>query len=513
MGWRSKVELFEIIRREYEFGECTISGVARKLGIHRRMVRDAIHNAIPPARKKPDRPHWKLTAFIPQIEAMLDGDRSAPRKQRHTAHRIWRRLKNENPDFAINERTIRRYVRRRRFALGVIGLDTCIPQSYPWGLEAQVDWYEAYADLKGDRTCLQVFEMRSMAGGASFHRAYPKATQQAFLEAHELAFSRFGGVFKRLRYDNLKSAVKKILQGHRREETARFVAFRSHWRFEALFCNPGKEHAHEKGGIEGEGGYFRRNHWVPVPQVQDLEELNEKLRVACYQDEQRKIAGHELTVGQAVIAEKEHLLCLPEEGFDLAEVSFPKVDGLGRSKVRCNFYSVPVRVGLEVQAKLYSTYVEIWHEGHCIAHHQRCYDRYQEILNLEHYLEPLERKPGALAGSKPLEQWRNQGRWPVTYDRIWELLMSRNGQSEGTRQMIKLLQLGKAYGYDVLQQAVESALQMGSCDISAVRYLINAEQLTRKPAEPIDVGPLSCYERPMPVMTDYDQLLATEVTP
>ena len=122
----------------------------------------------------------------------------------------------------------------------VLGLETCIPQSYPWGSEGQVDWYEAYADLGGERTCLQVFEMRSMAGGASFHRAYPRATQQAFLEGHELAFKRFGGVFKRLRYDNLKSAVKKILQGHRREETARFIAFRSHWRFEAVFCNPGK---------------------------------------------------------------------------------------------------------------------------------------------------------------------------------------------------------------------------------------------------------------------------------
>jgi transposase len=514
LDWRIKVELFESIRREYEFGEGTVRGVARKLGVHRRMVREAIRNAMPLARKKPDRPHKKLKGFIPQIEAMLEQDRSAPRKQRHTAHRIWQRLKNENPDIAISERTIRKYVRKRKLALGLLGRETCIPQSYPWGLEAQVDWYEAYADLAGERTHLQVFEMRSMAGGASFHRAYPRATQQAFLEAHELAFRRFGGVFKRLRYDNLKSAVKKILQGHRREETARFIAFRSHWRFEAVFCNPGKDHAHEKGGIEGEGGYFRRNHWVPVPQARDLEELNERLLIACYDDEHRKIAGHELTVGQAVLEEKQHLLPLPEEGFDLAEVSFPKVDGLGRAKVRCNFYSAPVRAGTEVQAKLYSTRLEIWHEGSCIAHHPRCYGRYQEILNLEHYLEPLERKPGALAGSKPLEQWRNQGRWPVTYDRIWEMLMNRNGQSEGTRQMIELLQLGKSHGYDLLRQAVESALEMGSCDISAVRYLITAEQLEREPAKPIDVGPLSCYERPQPVMTDYDQLLsAGEVMP
>jgi Mu transposase, C-terminal domain len=189
------------------------------------------------------------------------------------------------------------------------------------------------------------------------------------------------------------------------------------------------------------------------------------------------------------------------------------VDGLGRVKAGCNFYSAPARYGTQVEAKLYSTRLEIWHDGNRIAQHQRCYGRYQEILNLEHYLEPLERKPGALAGSKPLEQWRNQGRWSTTYDRIWELLMSRHGHAEGTRQMIELLRLGKTNGYDTLRRAVESALEMGSCDVSAVRYLMSAVQLMRKPVEPIDVGPLSCYEHPIPVITNYDQLLAAEVMP
>jgi len=506
------VELFETIRREYEFGEKTIAGVARKLGVHRRMVRDAIRDAMPMARKKPERPHWKLKPFIPLIEDMLAADCGAPRKQQHTAHRIWQRIKQEVPGCEIGERSIRKYVRKRRLALGLIGRETCIPQSYPWGSEAQVDWYEAYADLGGERTHLQVFEMRSMAGGGSFHRAYPRATQQAFLEGHELAFRRFGGGFKRLRYDNLKSAVKRILQGHRREETARFIAFRSHWMFEAVFCTPGE--GHEKGGIEGEGGYFRRNHWVPVPQAEDLEDLNEQLLAACYEDEQRKIAGRELTVGQGIIAEKEHLLPIAEEGFDLAEVSFPKVDGMGRVKVRTNFYSAPVRVGLEVQAKIYASYVEVWHEGQCVARHERCYSRLQEILDLEHYLEPLDRKPGALAGSKPLEQWRQKGRWPASYDQIWEQLMIRNGRQNGTRRMIELLQLGKTHGYETLRQAVESALEMGSCDVSTVRYLMTAGQLDRGRPEPIDVGPLSRYERPLPVMTDYDLLLsAGEVKP
>ena len=503
------MELFESIRREYEFGGKSIRGVARKLGIHRRMVREAIRDAVPAARKKPDRPHWKLQQLIPLIERMLEEDRKAPRKQRHTAHRIWQRLSEEAPDSAISERTVRKYVRKRRLALGLMGRETCVPQSYPWGQEAQVDWYEAYADLGGERTLLQVFEMRSMAGGGSFHRAYPRATQQAFLEAHELAFERFGGVFHRLRYDNLKSAVKRILQGYRREETARFIAFRSHWRFEAVFCNPGVQHAHEKGGIEGEGGYFRRNHWVPVPQAVDLEDLNKQLLAACCADERRKISGRELRVGQATLAERDHLLPMAEERFDLAEVTFPKVDNQGRVKVRTNFYSAPVRVGLEVQAKVYSSYVEIWHEGRCVARHERCYSRLQEILDLEHYLEALDHKPGALSGSKPLEQWRKQGRWPVSYDRIWERLMNRSGRQNGTRQMIGLLRLGKTHGYEQLRLSVESALEMGSCDVSTVQYLITAGQLDRDPAEPLDVGPLSCYERPLPVLTDYDQLLAS----
>ncbi|MGB0014717.1 MAG: hypothetical protein WBQ03_24195 [Candidatus Sulfotelmatobacter sp.] len=102
--------------------------------------------------------------------------------------------------------------------------------------------------------------------------AYYHATQQAFLEAHELAFNYFGGVFRCLRYDNLKSAVKKILRGHQREETERLIAFRLHWGFQTEFCNPAR--GNEKGGEEGEVGYFRRNHLVPIPQAKNLEELN-----------------------------------------------------------------------------------------------------------------------------------------------------------------------------------------------------------------------------------------------
>ena len=173
--------------------------------------------------------------------------------------------------------------------MGLSGVATCVPQSYSPGQEAQVDWYESWAELGGEQVKLQVFSMRSMVSGAAFHRAYLRATQQAFLEAHEL-LSRISAVcFRTCRYDNLKAAVKKILRGYRREETERFIAFRSHWRFASEFCTGGstRERRRRRGG-----GYFRRNHWVPVPKATDLEDLNAQLLEACREDEHRQIAGH-----------------------------------------------------------------------------------------------------------------------------------------------------------------------------------------------------------------------------
>ena len=253
------MELFEQIRREYEHGVGTIKGVARKFKVHRRMVREAIGNAVPPERRTAIREKPKLGPAVAFIDGILEADRKAPRKQRHTAHRIWVRLRKEMPGGEVAESTVRRYVRQKKRELGLRSGETFVPQSYQWGGEGQVDWYEAWVELDGERQKVYVFCMRSMASISSGI----SARQQAFLEAHELAFHYFGGVFRLLRFDNLKSAVKRILRGHQREETSRFIAFRSHWGFESDFCNPAR--GNEKGGVEEEGGYFRRNHLVPLP--------------------------------------------------------------------------------------------------------------------------------------------------------------------------------------------------------------------------------------------------------
>lgn len=498
------MELFEAIRREYEFGVGTISGVARKLGVHRRLVREALSNAVPVQKPAPGRKRPRLEPVVDFIEAILEGDRQAPRKQRHTAHRIYVRLCRERPSCPVSESTIRKYVRERKQALGLVARETFVPQHYEWGWEAQVDWYEADAELGGERVTLQVFVMRSMASGGAFHQAYLHATQQAFLEAHEHAFHHFGGVFHQVRYDNLGSAVKRVLRGSRREETARFVAFRSHWRFASEFCTPGE--GHEKGGVEGEVGTFRRNHWVPVPQAQNLAVLNAQLLQACRDDEARTVTGRQQTVGAGMLLERVCLLPLAE-AFDLVAVSFPTVNTLGCVKVRTNAYSCPVTAGRVVEAKLGATTVEIWHEGHRVATHQRCYGRYQGVMDLEHYLDVLEHKPGALAGSKPLEQWRKLGRWPASFDLLWHGLMQRYGKQGGTREMIGLLQLCRTHGEQQLRRAIEATVALGCQDSAAVRHLLAASQLERMPVAPLQLGLLAQFDRPMPTVTDYDRLL------
>lgn len=502
---KATVELFEEIRREYEFGIGTILGVARKLGVHRRLVREALSGAVP--AEQPARPRARpRTAPVAEfIDAILDADRRAPRKQRHTAHRIYERIQQERPGHPIAESTVRQYVRERKAALGLAARETFVPQSYPWASEAQVDWYEAVADLDDERVTLQVFSMRSMASGGAFHRAYRHATQQAFLEAHELALRYFGGVFRRLRYDNLSAAVRRVLRGSRREETARFVAFRSHWRFASEFCTPAE--GHEKGGVESEVGRFRRTHWVPIPRASSLAELNQQLLAACQADEARTVAGRELTVGAGLLIERTHLLPLAADGFDLVEVSFPTVTSLGWVKVKTNAYSVPVKAGTTVEARLAAAHVEIWHDGKRVARHERSYGRYQEVLDLEHYLDVLERKPGALAGSKPLEQWRRLGRWPESYDRFWAALIERHGRQAGTKAMIGLLQLGRIHGQAALGGAIEAALVLGCTDEAAVRHLMTAQQLERARPETVEVGLLAQFERPLPTVGEYDQLL------
>jgi len=284
--------------------------IAREWGVHRRLVRQALRSALPPPRKVPTRIPSVLTpALRAVVDQWLESDRSAPPKQRHTAQRVYTRLRQEY-GFAGAASTVRGYVGQRRKELGLKG-EVYIPRDHVPGEEAEVDWYEAAVDFPQGRQTVQVFQMRACFSGREFHMAFPHQTQQAFVEGHVAAFQYFGGVFRVLRYDNLSAAVRKVFRGRRRAETERFILLRSHYLFTSEFCQPGLRGAHEKGGVEGSCGRFRRAHLVPVPTASDVSAFNAFLLTACGADDQRWITGRPQSIGQDWLLEQAQLQPLP----------------------------------------------------------------------------------------------------------------------------------------------------------------------------------------------------------
>jgi transposase len=513
----TKVELFEDIRKRHFVQEQSIRGIAQQLHVHRRMVRQALESAVPPARKPPRREPLVLThSFRRLIDQWLLSDRRAPRKQRHTARRIFKRLVKEH-GFGGGESTVRKYVGRRKRELA-LSASAFIPLCHLPGEEAEVDFYEAEVEFPEGRRKVDLFCMRACYSGKEFHLALPCTTQQAFLEAHVMAFRYFGGVFERLRYDNLSDAVKKILRGRRREETDRFIALRSHYLFDSEFCRPGKEGAHEKGGVEQAQGRFRRTYLVPVPKVKGFEQLNELLTNGCLEDEGRTIEGRCRSIAEQWAQERPRLRGLPSKAFEVAEVSSPRVDEKGRVRVRTNWYSVPIGlVGRRVEVRLRTGWVEVLHSGRLVAAHERVYGRNEERLKLDHYLELLQHKPGALERCRPLQQARERGEWPGCYDQLWQKLKQRYGESGGTRQILEVLLLHRQVGSQAVHEAVEAALRYGCYEAAAVRLILRqAEQGPDAVVAPLplgDLGDLERYGRPAGDTRAYDLLLGEGVAP
>jgi transposase len=477
--------------------------------VHRRTVRQALESPVPPARKRPEgRSAPKLGEWRELVDSWLIADRDAPRKQRHTAKRVHERLRDEH-GVVVSERQVRRYVRERRRALGEAVDEVFVPLCHEPGVEAEVDWGRASVVIAGVPMVVFVFLMRACFSGACFVAAYPRETQQAFLEAHVDAFNFYGGVFTTLRYDNLGSAVSKVLRGRRRVETDRFVALRSHYLFASEFTRVGLQGAPEKGGVEGEVGRFRRAHFVPVPEVGSLAELNDRIGGWCIEDLDRTIRGRRVTVGEALGQEIDLLRPLPAEAFDACEHATPRVDSKSLATVRQNQYSLPVHLaGLRVAARIGAREIVFCHDGRLVARHQRLHGRFGVRAQLDHYLELLKHKPGALARSLALRQEREQGRWPESFDLLWAKITERVGPSEAARQMVDVLLLCREHGPAQVELAVRGALTAGSHDGRAVAVLARrSDRPAAVPLAGLDER-LAQTERPAPDLAGYDQLLA-----
>lgn len=471
-----------------------------------------------------------LDAVADFIDEMLRVDLTAPRKQRHTVRRILQRLVTEH-GFTAAYTTVRDYVRRRRPQIVAEAhgqkrvLDGMVPQEHEPAAEAEVDFCEACAYIAGILTEFQLFSFRLSFSGKSVHRAYATASQEAFLEGHVEALRALGGVpWRHVRYDNLKPAVNEVCFGRTRVESQRWTAFRSFYGFEAFYCLPGKEGAHEKGGVENEGGRFRRAHLVPVPEVDSLDELNDLLAAIDKAEDERIADGATVPARVAFAAEALLLRALPEDEFDCGLTLTPTVNSRSRVTVRQCYYSVPARfIGRKVRVSLRANHLIIFDGRREVARHPRLSRRYSYRDELDHYLEILLAKPGALAGSSALAIARAEGTFTASHQAFWDAAMSAHGRAAGTRALIEVLLLHRHRPAAAVLFAITAALAAGSTSPELVAVEARKAAGGLGSPESVDVtdldlpepragdtagsGPPQLQRRPMPSVAEYDHLL------
>ncbi|MBF6175191.1 IS21 family transposase [Nocardia blacklockiae] len=535
---QSKVELYAAIRRDSRAG---MSGRAleRKYNVSYRTVRAALNSAWPAERKKYPPRASKLDEFKPTIDEWLRTDLNAPRKQRHTVRRIFARLIDEQHMIDVSYETVREYVATRapqiRAAAGRGPVEVFIPQTHRPGDEAEVDFGELVVELRGEPVKMFLFSFRLSFSGKAIHRISTSGGQEAFFEGHVHAFRVLGGVpFGKVRYDNLNAAVAQVIGLSRlRVETDRWTAFRSHYDLDVFYCQPGEQGAHEKGGVEGDIGWFRRNHLVPVPSVNSVGELNAKIDDWDFADDTRRIGARARTVGEHFEVERPLLKPLPEEDFETGLWFTPRVDRYSLVTVRTNRYSVPVRlIGRQLRVLLHASLLIVYDGRVEVTRHERIAGKAQTRMDLDHYLEGLMRKPGALAGATALEQARLAGKFTAAHDAWWAAARKAHGDRDGTRALIEVLLLHRHMPHAQVIAGLEVALSVGALTADAValeaRKIADATpppppavDLDVPDAEPTIVSSLTTRRlaqlppdlRPLPSVAIYDQLLRRPYPP
>lgn len=495
-------EFIRIMQRRYKKG---IREIARETGHSRVTVRKALAGQVPEYRRSKEIVRPVMGPFEGIIEDWLMVDQGKPKKQRHTAKRIYDRLVEEH-QFTGSSSTVRHFVREKKEMMGLNVGEAMVPLDGEMG-EAEMDWGEATIVLAGETIKVKMFCMRSRYSGESFVQVYRNERQEMLFDGHIQAFAYFGGVFPVIVYDNMKTVVKKVLKGKGRIEQEAFHQFRSYYTFQSKFCNVAS--GNEKGGVEGLVKFSRRNFLVPIPEVETLEELNQMLVEKCQAYRERVLGGREdkRTVGARANEEKKVLqpLIKPYEALIPREAKINKYQ-----MVQCdrNRYSVPGSVGKMAKVYLGCAKVQIYLGKELVAEHARSFSRDRWIMNPSHYLRLLEKKVRAFDNAKPIKQWRKK--WPANYERLLTKLRERDGEAGGTRAFLKVLMLHDSYQAEEVETAVELAWESGTHHWEAVKMIL--EQLREeegKPPQALDPQRL-CEQAQItveePDTTKYDQL-------
>lgn len=451
---------YEFIRKQHILLGKPIRQISRETGYSRQVIRKALKSTETPVYhlSKP-KPKPVINSVQSIILEWLHQDEQAPPKQRHTASRIYQRLVDEY-GFTGGESTVRRYVRQLR----VSPPKAFIPLDFPPGKFAQFDWGEVSVLLQGKQVKVQVFCMRCTYSRKIFVKTFLHQKQEALLQGHVDAFEFFGAVPQIVTYDNLTTAVKKVLEGKNREEQERFVQLRAHYLFDSYFCDPGK--GHQKGQVENLVKFAQKQFFTPVPSVSSLEELNYFLLEKCISYETTTVPRSSLTVGEAFVQEQQIMLPLPPQPLDCCRIVSVKSNTLSMIHFEKNAYSVPVsHASTELTCKVFAERIEVYHGKKLIAEHERCLESGKELLQYDHYLDLLLTRPGAVLYARPL----HQAGLPPIYQQFLDKCSHRPG---GMKEFVRVLLLHREFDTTLVEESLGEACQKGMFQYDAVRQLL-----------------------------------------
>ena len=537
-----KVDVYLRVRRAVMVDGMSMREAARVFGLHRDTVRKMLAYSVPPGYRRQSPPRKpKLEPYTGVIDRILEDDLRRPRKQRHTAKRIFERLRDEY-GFDGGYTTVKDYVRENRRQTK----EMFVPLSHAPG-HAQCDFGEALVVIGGVERKAHCFVIDLSHSDGCFVKAYPAETTEAFLDGHVSAFAYLGGVPRSILYDNTRLAVAKILGDGRRQRTRAFTELQSHYLFEDRFGCPGK--GNDKGKVEGLVGYVRRNFLVPVPSFESFaglctkasshkpvtinwcaaicgcrpgvfqclgatatvkksqpryttasqirpptrlectkssfDALNAYLERRCLERMDAKLRGHMETIGQRMERDLDALLPLPPVAYDACEKQAGRVSSLSLVRYRTNDYSVPVAYGYrDVLVRGYVDEVVIGCGSEVIARHIRSYERDDFVYDPIHYLPLLERKPGALDQAAPLQGWA----LPEEFGTLRRLLESRMGR-RGKREYVQVLRLLETFSQQEVHAAVKDALRLGAISFDAVKHLLLCRLEGRPPRLDLELYP------------------------
>jgi len=446
----------------------SIRQIQRETGLHFDTIKKILKNPAPSSYKRGPREKPKLGPYLEHIAEILDADKAMPKKQRHTAKRIFERIREEGYTGGYTQ------VKEAVCELKQTCREPFMPLMHHPG-DAQVDFGEALVKMNGFLRKVRFFAMALSYSDAMFLVAYERECTETFQDGHVCAFEYFQGVPRRITYDNAKTSVSQIIGIHDRKLTDGFLHLKSHYVFEEHFCRVARPN--EKGVVEGIVKFARLNYFVPVPAVKDFQELNAYLEKRCREDLERRLRGKGVPKKELLKEDQAAFYELPPTPFDASRKASTTASSLSLVRFDCNDYSVPVRYAYHtVVVKGYVDRVRVCRRDAVIAEHVRLWGKEDIAFEPIHYLELLERKPGALDHARPLADWKLPECFALLRRR-----MEDEGKREGTREFIRVLRLLEKHPLTKVEKAIHKALRNRHCTRDVIAQYLYPDEPWRPP--------------------------------